>query len=288
MATSTACDNMPLVRKCLKQSRGEIDAAIELVIETLSAEECGSVKESKSVPEKGASIDADSTAAEPVPPTNVANGGECASASAVTSGQGQATDAVCDRCTADATSTATESDQDGCNHPPQQQSTNNGASEVATLRHDCVQCSYSMPGLVARSEADSCPPGRPPDTGSSSCEELGGKQLPDNFGNCSTVEPSESSTSNAVDAAPVKTGQPAKPKPGKRGGVRLAAANKRPANNKPCPCGSSKKYKNCCGVAAAASERRRKAAGMDDSCSNTMQAQASQSDAAVALATLYI
>jgi hypothetical protein len=34
-------------------------------------------------------------------------------------------------------------------------------------------------------------------------------------------------------------------------------AGKKPARNRECPCGSKKRYKNCCGPAAAAAERRR-------------------------------
>ena len=33
----------------------------------------------------------------------------------------------------------------------------------------------------------------------------------------------------------------------------------KPGRNKPCPCGSGKKQKACCGVAVAAAERRRRA-----------------------------
>lgn len=47
---------------------------------------------------------------------------------------------------------------------------------------------------------------------------------------------------------------------GKSGDGKEAPA-KGPSNNKPCPCGSKKKYKACCGPAAAAAARRRQAAG---------------------------
>jgi hypothetical protein len=40
-----------------------------------------------------------------------------------------------------------------------------------------------------------------------------------------------------------------------------AGADAAPSRNKPCPCGSSQKYKNCCGAAAAATARRKQAAG---------------------------
>jgi len=37
-----------------------------------------------------------------------------------------------------------------------------------------------------------------------------------------------------------------------------------PFPNRPCPCGSKKKYKQCCGAAARAAERRRLARGAGD------------------------
>jgi hypothetical protein len=48
---------------------------------------------------------------------------------------------------------------------------------------------------------------------------------------------------------------------GSKRSVRVAGASKAPARNKNCPCGSKRKYKNCCGTAAAAAARRRAAAG---------------------------
>ncbi|GIL78191.1 hypothetical protein Vretifemale_7607 [Volvox reticuliferus] len=54
-----------------------------------------------------------------------------------------------------------------------------------------------------------------------------------------------------------------------------------PSNNKPCPCGSHKKYKACCGPAAAAAERRRAAAG-----GNAAAEADSQTDAPVLVAQI--
>ncbi|GLI63326.1 hypothetical protein VaNZ11_006243 [Volvox africanus] len=47
---------------------------------------------------------------------------------------------------------------------------------------------------------------------------------------------------------------------GKVGARKAVSTAGAPSNNKPCPCGSHKKYKACCGPAAAAAERRRAAA----------------------------
>jgi len=42
-------------------------------------------------------------------------------------------------------------------------------------------------------------------------------------------------------------------------GEEKSGKNKPPARNRPCVCGSGRKYKNCCGVAKAAAARRKKA-----------------------------
>jgi hypothetical protein len=51
---------------------------------------------------------------------------------------------------------------------------------------------------------------------------------------------------------------------GSGGTHATAAAAVKPGNNKPCPCGSKKKYKNCCGIAVAAAARRQQSVGGTD------------------------
>jgi hypothetical protein len=88
-----------------------------------------------------------------------------------------------------------------------------------------------------------------------------------------TTQTTGSQQSEVSSAAAAPQGTPAAAhRPGVRGtkvktrpGGPTARADKPPGRNQPCPCGSRKKYKACCGAAAAAQARRKATAvGADD------------------------
>lgn len=88
-------------------------------------------------------------------------------------------------------------------------------------------------------------------------------------------------TGNGVDTGKVGVGTSLKQaKQAKRKGTGSV-----PSRNARCPCGSTKKYKNCCGASIAA---RRVAASEDDTSGGAVANGGAAASVAAALATLYI
>jgi hypothetical protein len=118
-----------------------------------------------------------------------------------------------------------------------------------------------------------------------------GSSLPADAGNPPERAADAGSGSEGEQESAAAAGAALKPKAAKGGkrGVSVGSsasvvtgASKKPPRNKPCGCGSGKKYKSCCGVAAAAAERRGRALAREGA------AAASESGLPTLLATLHI
>ncbi|GIL57993.1 hypothetical protein Vafri_13190 [Volvox africanus] len=207
VASSTACTDMALVCKALEEARGDVEAAIERVIEALAAEPSEAA-------EPGATVSTADPAVVPTPPPPSTTG--IAGSTDPPSEQGNGSQSM------------------GSNDIPASGTTSQGLAAVpASVQHD------NAGGAAPSAASPPSPSG------------VVGKGI--------------RVTSTRVTAGKVA----ARKAVGTAGG---------PSNNKPCPCGSHKKYKACCGPAAAAAERRRAAAA-----GNATAEVDSQTDAAPAL-----
>ncbi|KXZ46175.1 hypothetical protein GPECTOR_46g244 [Gonium pectorale] len=225
VAESTACSDMALVRRALEEARGDVDGAIERVIEALAQAEPTEPQLERGAgasAEVGAGADP-SPSAQPPEKAEASDGavpgpGARDSGGDITGAEGEAgkqRDGYLEgtsRCSGGEDKAGRETRGDGT---PGQGAASGAATAAATPASPSAGDGVQAEGVKAA-----------------------GRE-----------------TTAAAAGRSRKADGPRK---------AAAAGPAAPSNNKRCPCGSGKKYKACCGPAAAAAGRRRAAGGDGD------------------------
>lgn len=316
--SSTACDNLALVEQALREAGGDVDAAIERVIEIIAEED------------EEAQADADhvaveASAAESQEPAGLCHvvllGSKPGTTTAVAASGGvinhESAIEISVSVGAEPAAAASEPGHLVSSGDSYQAGSSVGQPRLIELKlaldsSQRITFDLLYPSCTAQLQA------------SAACTSQAMQQsvsarssdAPSSQDTCMTVAvsssvPLEVSSSSASVSQPTKPSaavgvtadsiqdmtEPtdsscsAVPKHQQHPGSRAGSISKKPAQrqkdakasrNKACPCGSGKKYKSCCGVAAAAAERRRKV--LQDASSSAINQEA----VAVQIATLCI
>ncbi|GLC46448.1 hypothetical protein PLESTF_000847500 [Pleodorina starrii] len=282
VVTSTACTDMALVRKALEEARGDVEGAIERVIEALAA-----VAEEPAVEEPGAMGDSAASSAASEPPAASALSSTAPPAKEVSAvGTTPANRHVA--CLGEEVSEQGSGDGDPGTRGVATVRRGSGADDTSANPGDGAygggtEGDGSGIGIAAMSSSS------PAGAAATAAEGLGAAANTTSATTASQAPPPQQQQQQQPAAAAAATAPAAKTS--RVGGTRVAvgkgvtrrtsatAASSGPSNNKPCPCGSKKKYKACCGPAAAAAQRRRATAGIGpDGAGSASSAAAAGSD----------
>lgn len=261
MAAGTGCDNPALIKQQLAAAHGDVDAAIEAVIEILAAEDASDPLGGEPAAAGVGSRQDSSNGAASAPAAYIEQQEQ--QAGGVRAGQVQrSSDCVgndrpgaeaAGRAGAGAGAAAVEEDE--AEAEP-------AGRDAASMVHDQSSSScMGQAGIAPAAEAAEAVATRA-DARHSTSSSSSSHQAP------FTGSSSSSSSSAKQAAKPHSKGVKLK---GGSGRLRCAGhahacaeeSDKRPSRNKPCPCGSGRKHKNCCGLNSSACSSSSKPAPAD-------------------------
>jgi hypothetical protein len=220
VAAGTGCDTAALIKQQLAAAGGDVDAAVEAIIEILAAEEEPPSTAGEAVAPAVAVAVAltDTTAA--ASSTAIAVGDEQQQAATAGGDPGEAAGGVATN------STPAEGEQDSID------ATTPAAATADAVTGGSTYAQHAEERTAADVGARSHPAALP-----------------------STRQHAAVAASGPGGSRGVKLKGGSKLKHAKAGGTAGGDSDKRPSRNKPCPCGSGRKHKNCCELKGSSSAK---------------------------------